>query len=101
MFFLWPPDLGYLVVKNKFGLIKPILAIHWHFKGSSDPSYFIFEINDGKSRIRHTTTLKLNDELLNRLKIDGRERPVVQIQSCSMSDPLLSDIDLINKVIWV
>ena len=30
-------------------------------KGSSDSSHFIFEINVGKSRIRHTTTLKLND----------------------------------------
>ena len=40
------------------------------FKGSSDPSHFIFEINVGKSRIRHTTTLKLNDEF--RLKIDWR-----------------------------
>ena len=28
---------------------------------SSDPSRFIFEINVGKWRIRHTTTLKLND----------------------------------------
>ena len=28
--------------------------------GSSDPSHFIFEINVGNSRIRHTTTLKLN-----------------------------------------
>ena len=28
------------------------------FKGSSDPSHFIFEINVGKSRIRPTTTLK-------------------------------------------
>ena len=29
-------------------------------KGSSDPSHFIFEINVGKRRIRHRTTLKLN-----------------------------------------
>ena len=27
------------------------------FKGSSDQSYFIFEINVGKRRIRHRTTL--------------------------------------------
>ena len=40
------------------------------FKGSSGPSHFIFEINVGKSRIRHRTTLELNDELLNRLKFD-------------------------------
>ena len=29
-----------------------------NFKGSSDRSYFIFEINIGKSRNRHRTTLK-------------------------------------------
>ena len=42
------------------------------FKGSSDPSHFtsIFEINVGKRRIRHTTTLKLNGEFQDRLKID-------------------------------
>ena len=40
------------------------------FKGSSGPSHFIFEINVGKGRIRHRTTLKLKDELLNRLKFD-------------------------------
>ena len=39
------------------------------FKGSSDPSQFIFEINVGKGRIRHTTTLKLDGEFINRLKI--------------------------------
>ena len=33
-----------------------------NIKGSSDPSHFIFEINVGMSRIRHTTTLKLNDD---------------------------------------
>ena len=30
------------------------------FKGSPDQSHFIFEINVGKGRIRHRTTLKLN-----------------------------------------
>ena len=39
-------------------------------KGSSDPSHFIFEINVGKRLIRHATTLKLNDKVLKRLKID-------------------------------
>ena len=29
-------------------------------KGSTDPSHFIFEINVGKGRMRHRTTLKLN-----------------------------------------
>ena len=41
-----------------------------NFKGSLYPNHFIFEINIGKGRIRHTTTLKLNDEFLDRLKID-------------------------------
>ena len=38
-------------------------------KGSS---YFSSNFNFvvGKGRIRHTTTLKLNDDFLNRLKID-------------------------------
>ena len=31
------------------------------FKGSPEPIHFIFEINVGKSRIRHRTTLNLND----------------------------------------
>jgi len=39
-----------------------------NIKGSSDPSHFIFEFNVGKSRIRHTTTLKLNDEFPDRLQ---------------------------------
>ena len=40
------------------------------FKGSSDPNHFIFKINVGNSRIRHRTTLNLNDEFLDRVKID-------------------------------
>ena len=46
-------------------------------KGSSDPSHFIFEINVGKSRIRHRTTLKLNDEFLDRLKMTSFKFRVV------------------------
>ena len=51
--------LNYLILKQRnrsIGLEK--------FKGSSDPSHFTFEINVGKGRIRHATTLKLNHELL-------------------------------------
>ena len=40
------------------------------FKGSSDPNHFVFDINVGKKRIRRTTTLKLNDELRDRVHID-------------------------------
>ena len=34
-------------------------------KGGPDPSHFIFVINVGKSRIRHRTTLNLNDAIFN------------------------------------
>ena len=70
-------------------------------KGSSDPSHFIFGITVGKSRIRHTTTLKVNNEFLNRLKIDFQDG-VIQIQSRYMSDPSLSEIDFKNKMasVW-
>ena len=54
------------------GFLQDFLAsVKWiQTKSSSDPSHFIFEINVGKRRIRYTTTLKLNDEFLDRLKID-------------------------------
>ena len=39
-------------------------------KGSSDPSYFIFELYGGNSRIRHVTTLNLNDIIFNRFWVD-------------------------------
>ena len=56
-----------------------------------DQSHFIFKINVGKMRIRHTTTVKLNDEFLEtRSTLD---RLKIQIQSRYMSDPTISDID--------
>jgi len=64
------------------------------FKGSSDPSHFIFEINVGKGRIRHKTTLNLNDAILKRLWIDLE----IPFQSRSISDPTFSDIDFENKI---
>ena len=36
------------------------------FKGSSDPSHFLFEINVGKRRIRHRTTVNSNEIIFNR-----------------------------------
>ena len=39
-----------------------------NFKGS--PSHFTIEINVETRRIRHRMTQKLNNEFLNRLKID-------------------------------
>ena len=44
--------------------------MQYNFKGSPDRSHFIFEISVGKSRIRPTTTLKLNDELPDQLNIE-------------------------------
>ena len=68
-----------------------------NFKGSPDPSHFIFEINIGKGRIRHRTTLKLN------FQIDSKsiENGVIQIQSHFMSGPTFSDIDFENKMALV
>ena len=44
--------------------VKEQFKMHFNhvkfFKGSTDPSQFIFEINVGKRRIRQRTTLKLN-----------------------------------------
>ena len=37
-------------------------------KGSPGPSHYIFEINVGKSRIRHRTTLNFNDGIFNRFE---------------------------------
>ena len=69
------------------------------FKGGSDPSHFIFEINVGKGRIRHTTTLKLNDEFQIGSKSIADD--VIPILRRSMSDPPFSDIDFKNKMAWV
>ena len=46
---------------SKIDMTDPALSI----KGSSDPRRFIFEINAGNSRIRHRTTLNLNDVNFN------------------------------------
>ena len=55
--------------------LRPVVAFYFHpkinklkiihqesgkLKGSPDQSHFIFEIDVGKSRIRHKTTLNLN-----------------------------------------
>ena len=63
--------------------------------GCPDRSYFIFEINVGKKRIRHRTTLKLNDDLRT-IWIDSN-RLKIQIQNRSIS-PHLSDIDFKNRM---
>ena len=64
-------DVPIIITKNKSvrkpkkvltNVVNTITEVRWNtFKGSPDQSHFIFEINVGKSRIRHRTTLKLNN----------------------------------------
>ena len=70
------------------------------FKGTTDPIHFIFEIIVGKSRIRHRTTLDFL--MINDISISSKsiEYAVIEIQSRSMSDPTLSDIDLKMAQVW-
>ena len=69
MFFAF---LSFKKSKDIRNLVVNSLSKKLSIKGSSDASHFIFEINVGKSRIRHTTTLKLSNEFLDRLKIEFR-----------------------------
>ena len=66
-------------------------------KGSSDPDQFIFEINVGKSRIRHRRILKLNFQSDSHSIDDG----FILNPSRSVSVPTLFDIDFENKTFWV
>ena len=50
--------------------VKAMEAGVSNFKTGSNPGHFSFEIDVGKRRIRHRTTMKLNDDFLDRLKID-------------------------------
>ena len=55
------------VVRSRHTLYVNCNIKHVSFiKGSSERSHFIFEINVGKSRIRHRTTLNLNDVIFTR-----------------------------------
>ena len=67
------------------------------YKGSPHRIHFIFEINVGKRRIRHRTTLQLNF-WINPKSI---EDVVISIQSRPMSDSTFSDIDFNHKMAWV
>ena len=80
--------------------LKPIWVLKtWKlkFKGGPGRSHLIFEINVGKRRIRHRTTLKMNFWIDSKSFEDG----LIYIQSRCMSDPTLSDIDFKNKVTLV
>ena len=61
-----PGSLNHRIWVN---LVSPFFGRLWSkmawFKGSPDPSHFIFEINVGKSRIRQRTTLNLNNIIFN------------------------------------
>jgi len=81
------PPLSDIGFKNKMAWDWTIL------KGSPCPSHFILQINVGKRRIRHKTTLNLNDVIFDRFWVDLE----IQFQSRSMSDPSLSDIDFKDK----
>ena len=68
----------------------------WLFKGSSDTSHYIFEINFGKSRIRNRTTLNLNDVVFNRFWVDPEfldQKFIILFQTLY--------IDFKNKRNWV
>ena len=80
---------------DRFGLVINH-SVETKVKGSSYPSHFIFEINVGKSRIRHRTTLELNFLIDSKSIEDG----IIWIQSRSMSDPPLHDIDFKNQMAW-
>ena len=57
-----PPPVNSRPQGNCPKTFKKFVVPSWNpniFKGTSDPSQFIFEINVGKSRIRDRTTLKL------------------------------------------
>ena len=58
-------------------------------------SHFIFEINFGKSRIRHITTLNLND--ISSIDFESMQKFIILFQSRCMLDSTLSDIDFKNK----
>ena len=49
-----------LILGSKLAENNILENIHF-VKGSSDTSHFIFQVNVGKRRIRHRTTLNLND----------------------------------------
>ena len=79
----------YDFLKTIVEAIKTVSTINiFRILKRSDPSNFIFEINVGKSRIRHRTTPS---------SIDLE----TQFQARFMSDPHLSDGDFKNKMAYV
>ena len=93
-----PPANKYTkLVSNKYHAVTCEDLYCMILKGSPDPSHFIFEINVGKSQIRHRTTLNWNDAIFNRFWVDLE----IQFLSRSMSDPPVSVIYFKNKTAWV
>ena len=85
--------MWYFSMANEFehqSMMSPMIFSRYSldFKGSSDQNHFIFEINVGKSRIRHRTNS--NDAILNPFLVDLEFEFWIR----SISDPPLSDIDV-------
>ena len=59
---------GFLIMR--FPLLNRLFWQLLSFKGGPYSSHFIFEINVGKRRIRHRTTLNSNDAIFNRFWVD-------------------------------
>ena len=57
-----------LYLRFKHPNLKIKIRKFYLFKGCLEPSHFIFDINVGKRRIRHKTTLNLDD--FNRFLVD-------------------------------
>ena len=55
-----------------FDNVDALNYISFIFKGCPDSSHFIFEIDVGKKRIRHRTTLNSNDAILSRFWADPK-----------------------------
>ena len=85
-----------LLVQQYSARLKIHLRSWFMPKGSSGPSHLIFKINVGKSRIRHTTTLKLNDKFLDWLKIDWKFKFRVVICRIQLFPTLISKM----KCVW-
>ena len=54
------------LVKDRSQFEGSTVVINTRVKSSSDLRHFVFKINIGRERMRHKTTLKLNDEFLDR-----------------------------------
>ena len=84
----------------EYHLLKGLKSI-FTLGGSSDPSHCMFKINFRERRIRHRRSMI--DWLWNLMMnfFDSKSTEDYVIQSRSISDPLLSEIDFKHKMAWV